>query len=106
VLGIFCNAACALYLDDSRSIDAASLSTVSLMLLELSSRDLPLSSCLVASVDHTRKQIDYPSIQGAEFLKPDRSAHDPNFAPCWPPHVIYENEVLGALSYSPIMYIV
>lgn len=89
---------CTLFLyDESRStVSLASVSSTHA--LDLVAQDLPLDSCLIASVVHTHKQVDYLNIQSAEFrdlldLPRDRDLRTVLVAP-----VIYENEVLGALS--------
>lgn len=89
---------CTLYLYDETRGTVRLASAASAEPVELPVDDVPLDSCLIGSVIHTRKQLDYPNIQSPEFfdlvdLPRDRSLRTVLCAP-----LIYENEVLGALS--------
>jgi signal transduction histidine kinase len=66
--------------------------------IDLPAQDLPLDSCLVASVIHTRRQIDYPNVGGPEFFDLSDLPRDPALRTVLVAPLIYENEVLGALS--------
>lgn len=89
---------CTLYLYDEARSTVRLASAASTHTLELSTADLPLNSCLIASVIHTRKQVDYPNVQSAEFLDLIDLPRDPELRTVLVAPVIYENEVLGALS--------
>lgn len=89
---------CTLYLYDETRGTLRLASAASTHPLELPSQDLPLDSCLVASVIHTHKQVDYPNIQSPEFLDLVDLPRDSELRTVLVAPVIYENEVLGALS--------
>jgi len=89
---------CTLYLYDETRSTVRLASASSTHPLELHAQDLPLDSCLVASVIHTHKQVDYLNIQSAEFLDLIDLPRDPDLRTVLVAPVIYENEVLGALS--------
>ncbi|HEU5081498.1 MAG TPA: GAF domain-containing protein [Opitutaceae bacterium] len=89
---------CTLYLyDETRSV-VRLVSASSTHALDLPAKDIPLDSCLVASVIHTRKQIDYPNVRSPEFFELLDLPRDPDLRTVLIAPVIYENEVLGALS--------
>lgn len=88
--------ACALYLyDEPREIvRPTSLSNTT---LEFLGRDLPLDSCFVATVIHTRKQLEFPNAQGPEFEDLIDLPRDPALRTVLATPMVYENEVLGIL---------
>ena len=88
--------ACALYLYDEPSgiVRPASLANTTLDVL---GRDLPLDSCFVAAVIHTRKQLEFPNAQGPEFHDLIDLPRDPALRTVLATPVVYENEVLGVL---------
>ncbi len=89
---------CTLYLyDETRSVVRLA-SASSTHPIDLPAQDLPLDSCLVASVIHTHKQVDYANVQSAEFFDLVDLPRDPELRTVLAAPVIYENEVLGALS--------
>ncbi len=83
--------------DDSRHTVRAAASS-STHPVEINFQELPLESCLVGSVIHTRKLIDYPNIQSAEFFDLLDLPRDPELRTVLVAPVIFENEVLGALA--------
>ena len=88
--------ACALYLYDETTeiVRPASLANTT---LDVFGRDLPLASCFVAAIIHTRKQLEFPNIQGPEFLDLIDLPREPALRTVLATPVIYENEVLGVL---------
>jgi len=88
--------ASALYLYDETSqiVRPISLSNTKLDVL---GRDLPLDSCFVAAVIHTRKQLEFANAQGPEFLDLIDLPHDLSLRTVLATPVVYENEVLGVL---------
>jgi len=88
--------ASALYLYDETSqiVRPISLSNTKLDVL---GRDLPLDSCFVAAVIHTRKQLEFANAQGPEFLDLIDLPHDLALRTVLATPVVYENEVLGVL---------
>jgi signal transduction histidine kinase len=89
---------CTLYLYDETRTTIRLASAASTHPVELPALDLPLDSCLMASVIHTRKQVDYPNIQSPEFFDLLDLPRDPELRTVLAAPVIYENEVLGALA--------
>jgi signal transduction histidine kinase len=90
--------ACTLFLYDEARDTVRLASIASTEPIEMPGHDLPLNSCLVGSVIHTRKQIDYSNVQGPEFFDLLDIPRDPNLRTVLAAPVIYENEVLGTLS--------
>jgi signal transduction histidine kinase len=88
--------ACALYLYDgpSQIVRPTSLANTK---LEVMGRDLPLDSCFVAAVIHTRKQLEFSNAQGPEFEDLLDLPRDPALRTVLATPMAYENEVLGVL---------
>jgi signal transduction histidine kinase len=90
--------ACALYLyDETRDVVRVASFTSSTP-VDIARGELPLGSCLVSSVVHTRRQVDYPNIQSAEFFDLVDLPRDPSLRTFLASPMIYENEVLGVLA--------
>jgi signal transduction histidine kinase len=89
--------ACALFLyEETRElVRIASLAHTS---SDQIGKDLPLESCFVASVLHTRKQVEFPNIQSPEFLDLLDLPRDPALRTVLATPILYENEVLGTLA--------
>jgi len=88
--------ACALYTHDAaRQIvrTAALVNTT----LEIADRDLPLDSCFVAAIIHTKKQLEFPNIQGPEFHDLIDLPRDPALHTVLATPMLCENEVIGVL---------
>jgi len=85
-----------LYEETRRTVRTAS--AASTHPIEINAQEMPVESCLVGSVIHTRKLIDYPNIQSAEFFDLIDLPHDPDLRTVLVAPVIFENEVLGALA--------
>ncbi len=90
--------ACALYLYDETRDTVRVASFASSTKVDLPKGDLPLTSCLISSVVHTRRQVDYPNIQSAEFFDLVDLPRDPSFRTFLAAPMIYENEILGVLA--------
>ncbi|PTY05941.1 histidine kinase [Opitutaceae bacterium EW11] len=90
--------ACTLHLYEESRGTVRLASAASTQPTDLVAEDLPLQACLVGSVIHTRKQIDYPNIQSPEFLDLHDLPNDPELRSVLAAPVIYEDEVLGVLS--------
>jgi len=88
--------ACVLYLYDepNQSIRLTSLANTS---SEVLGRDLPADSCFVSGVIHTRKQLEFPNIQGPEFRDLLDLPRDPALRTLLATPVMIEKEVLGVL---------
>ncbi len=89
--------ACALYLYDETTeiVKPASLANITLGVL---GRDLPLDSCFVAAVIHTRKQLEFANIQSPEFLDLIDLPREPELRTVLATPVMFEDEVLGVLA--------
>ncbi len=59
---------------------------------------LPLASSLVASVVHTRKQVEFPNVQAPEFVDVIDLPRDDGLRSMLGAPMIYENDVLGILA--------
>ncbi len=90
--------ACTLYLYDEPRGLVRLASLASSQPSETGAVEAPLDSCLIGSVIHTRKQIDYPNIQSPEFFDLLDLPRDPALRTVLSAPVIFENEILGALS--------
>jgi signal transduction histidine kinase len=60
--------------------------------------DLALDSCLISGVIHTRKQIDFPNIQGPEFYDLFDVPRDPHLRSVLCTPMLIDNEVIGVIS--------
>jgi len=90
--------ACALYLYHAQrgTLRAASLTSSTLPVL--SAEELPIDSCLVAGPIHTRKQVEFPNIQSAEFADLVDLPRDVNLRSILATPLLYENEPIGVLA--------
>ena len=66
--------------------------------IRMTTEELPLDSCLVATVIHTRKQIDFANIQSPEFLDLIDLPRDEELRTVLATPVMFENEVIGVLA--------
>jgi signal transduction histidine kinase len=97
--GITNTRACAFYLYDAPRQTLRLLSlTQNGVITNTSDDGLPLSSCLVASAIHTRKQVEFLNIQSPEFLDVVDLPRDPALRSLLAAPVLYENEVIGVLA--------
>jgi signal transduction histidine kinase len=97
--GITNTRACAFYLYDSTRLTLRLLSlTQNGIIKKTQDTDLPVTSCLVASAIHTRKQIEFLNIQSPEFLDVVDLPRDPALRSMLAAPVLYENEVIGVLA--------
>jgi signal transduction histidine kinase len=97
--GITNTRACAFYLFDAPRQTLRLLSlTQNGVITNTSDADLPLSSCLVASAIHTRRQIEFLNIQSPEFRDLVDLPRDPALRSLLAAPVLYENEVIGILA--------
>jgi signal transduction histidine kinase len=87
-----------LFLYDETHGTVRTASAASTHPIEINPQELPLESCLVGAVIHTRKIIDYPNIQNAEFFDLIDLPRDPDLRTVLVAPVIFEDEVLGALA--------
>lgn len=91
--------ACAFYLyDPLRRILRLQSFTHGGPVSESPSGDMPISSCLVASAIHTRKQIEFLNIQSPEFLDVVDLPRSPSLRSLLAAPVLYENEIIGVLA--------
>ncbi|HEX2101999.1 MAG TPA: GAF domain-containing protein, partial [Candidatus Synoicihabitans sp.] len=90
--------ACALFLYDlaNQSVRLVSYSGPSVLVLP--SGPLPIDSCLVASIVHTRKQVEFANVQAPEFLDVIDLPRDPGLRSMLGAPMLYEQEVLGVLA--------
>lgn len=88
----------ALYLhDDTRGlIRVASLSNVNVN--GLAGTDVPLDSCFTAAIVHTRKQLEFSNVNGAEYLDLQDIPRDPALRGALATPILFENDVLGVLA--------
>ncbi|MBW8781107.1 MAG: GAF domain-containing protein [Verrucomicrobia bacterium] len=90
--------ACAFYLYDSPRQTLQLVSLTSTVILPLPETNLPLESCLTASVIHTRKQVEFANIQSPEFRDVIDLPHDESLRSVLAAPMLYENEVIGVLA--------
>ena len=62
------------------------------------SSDLPVDSCLVASVIHTRKQVEFPNVQSPDFLDLIDLPRDPALRSFLAAPMLAGTEVIGVLA--------
>lgn len=90
--------ACAFYLYDSARQTLRLISLTNSVPVPLPEPDMPIASCLVSSVIHTRKQVEFPNIQSPEFLDVVDLPRDPALRSVLAAPVLYENEIFGVLA--------
>lgn len=90
--------ACALYLFDEATQSVRMASLTSTIPTELPASELSLNSCLVATVIHTRKQVEFSNIQGPDFFDLIDLPRDPALRSVLAAPMIFENETLGVLA--------
>jgi len=88
--------ACALYLYDEAN-ELVRLMSLANTTSEVIGQDLPANSCFVSGVIHTRKQLEFPNIQGPEFLDLLDLPRDTALRTLLATPMMYEKEVLGVL---------
>lgn len=90
--------ACALYLYEETRDTVRVVSFSSGTPVAMPKEELPLAACLLSSVIHTRRHVDYPNIQSAEFHDLADLPRDPTLRTYLAAPLIYENEILGVLA--------
>jgi signal transduction histidine kinase len=90
--------ACALYLLDEVEHGVRLVSFTAPVEATPQTGLLPLDSCLVAAVVHTRKDVEFANIQAPEFLDVIDLPQDAALRSMLAAPMLYENEVLGVLA--------
>jgi signal transduction histidine kinase len=90
--------ACALYLHEAPQAGVRLVSYAGPTPLPLPHGLLPLHSCLVGSVVHTRKQVEFPNVQAPEFLDVIDLPRDDSLRSILAAPMVYESEVFGVLA--------
>jgi signal transduction histidine kinase len=90
--------ACALYLFDETRQTVRMASLTSTSPVELPASELPVNSCVAATVIHTRKQVEFANVQSPEFFDLVDLPRDPALRSMLAAPMIYESEILGVLA--------
>ena len=90
--------ACALYLYDHQHATLRVASLTSPAIIPIPGEDLPLDSCLMSGPIHTKKAVEFPNIQSAEFADLVDLPRDPNLRSILATPLLYENEPFAVLA--------
>ncbi len=90
--------ACGLYLHDANSATVRLASLTNPDGPPISSEPIPLNSCLVATVIHTKRQAWFADIQSAEFRELGDLPPDPGLRSVLATPMLFEGEVLGVVA--------